>query len=600
MYNVSNDYKIALRKPYKVRRITGTIGTLPFDDENIAQGSLIIENQCSDGEDVRIGTVFMGQLTCTFQSFPSLKGNWKGKVITLSEGLMLADGTYEDVPLGIFTIDSADHRDDGVAVTAYDNMRLLDKKFGITTTTGSAWDILFMISRDCGIELAQTENEIKAFPNGTKGYVLYAENSIETYRDVLAWISQAICAFATIDRQGKLVLRQYGSTSVDTITATDRWRGASFSDFVTYYTGVSVVKIEDESTRYVGLTVDDGLTYNLGSNPFLQSGNIDNFLNEILQGLQAIHYTPFEFDRSGCPAYDLGDVLTFEDGNGEGCTGCLMSFEYTYHSTYNMEGFGSNPALANARSKTDKEISGLMKKNSVANKLQFYTYTNAKEYRVKSQYVEIINIKFGSLIATRVTFQAEIKLNASLEVINDVYNDIVGTIKYTFNGIEMDYKPVETWFDGDHLMHLLYFFTIEEMKINRLSVEMKCDNGEIVIHRGSIQAAVSGQGLAASDSWDGEIHAEDTIGEATLNTEPTVVDFDESVSLTLQNIISINVTDDMDTADLETEPEEITDYSDAVYLNKGRLKDLTWGTVKDYKWTAEGVQNPITEDEYAW
>ena len=584
MYNVSNDYKIALKKPYKVRRIAGTIGALPFDDENIAQGSLIIENQCSDGEDVRIGTVFMGQLTCTFQSFPSLKGNWKGKVITLSEGLMLANGTYEDVPLGIFTIDSADHRDDGVAVTAYDNMRLLDKKFGFTTTTGSAWDILLMISRDCGIELAQTENEIKAFPNGTKGYVLYAENSIETYRDVLAWISQAMCAFATIDRQGKLVLRQYGSTPVDTITATDRWRGASFSDFVTYYTGVSVVKIEDESTRYVGLTVDDGLTYNLGSNPFLQSGNIDNFLNEILQGLQAIHYTPFEFDRSGCPAYDLGDVLTFEDGNGDGCTGCLMSFEYTYHSTYNMEGFGSNPALANARSKTDKEISGLMKKNSVANKLQFYTYTNAKEFRVKSQYVEIINIKFGSLIATRVTFQAEIKLNASLEVINDVYNDIVGTIKYTFNGMEMDYKPVETWFDGDHLMHLLYFFTIEEMKINRLSVEMKCDNGEIVIRRGCIQAAVSGQGLAASDSWDGEINAEDTIGEATINTEPTVVDFDESVSLTLQNIISINVTDGMDTTDLATEPEEITDYTDAVYLNKGRLKDLTWGEVKNYTW----------------
>ena len=307
------------------------------------------------------------------------------------------------------------------------------------------------------------------------------------------------------------------------------------------------VKIEDESTRYVGLTVDDGLTYNLGSNPFLQSGNIDNFLNEILQGLQAIHYTPFEFDRSGCPAYDLGDVLTFEDGNGDGCTGCLMSFEYTYHSTYNMEGFGSNPALANARSKTDKEISGLMKKNSVANKLQFYTYTNAKEFRVKSQYVEIINIKFGSLIATRVTFQAEIKLNASLEVINDVYNDIVGTIKYTFNGMEMDYKPVETWFDGDHLMHLLYFFTIEEMKINRLSVEMKCDNGEIVIHRGCIQAAVSGQGLAASDSWDGEINAEDTIGEATLNTEPTVVPLHrDSATLTLQNIISINVTDGMD------------------------------------------------------
>jgi hypothetical protein len=65
-------------------------------------------------------------------------------------------------------------------------------------------------------------------------------------------------------------------------------------------------------------------------------------------------------------------------------------------------------------------------------------------------------------------------------------------------------------------------------------------------------------------------------------------------------MILIEVTDGVDDADLATEPEEITDYADAVYLNKGRLKDLTWGTVKDYKWTAEGVQNPVTEDEYAW
>lgn len=580
MYNVSNAYKIALKKPYKVRKITGSINnTVSFGDVNIAKGSLIISNQCSDNEELRIGTVFMGQMSCTFRGLDSLKGHWKGARITLSEGLRLENGTYEYVPLGVFTVEEANHQEDGVAVTAYDNMRLLDKKFGISTTVGTPYDYLRMISRDCGIALAQTEEQIRELPNGTKAYVLYSENDIETYRDLLSWVAQTVCTFATIDRQGKLELRRYKMQPVDTITAVDRFRGASFSDFVTFYTGISVVNIDKETTTYLGLPVDNGLTYNLGSNPLLQSGNIEQSLDAILNKLADIAYTPFELDRSGCPAYDLGDAIAFEDGNGEGCTGCLMSYEYTYHGTYNMEGFGKNPALATARSKTDKQIAGLMSKNSVANALQIYTYTNAMPLTIRDEYKRVMKIRFGSLKETRVTFHAEILCNVDANVDN-----VICTVRYLFNNVELDYHPVETWFDGDHLLHLMYVFAIETVQINVLDVQMKADGGVINIDRGFVNAYISGQGLAASDSWDGVIEFTEQIGEITFETTPSNVDdIEETVSVPTVIPFRPTFTEQVGAIEINNSL-EVDEFDAYVYVNKRRLKDLTWGEVKNYTW----------------
>ena len=91
------------------------------------------------------------------------------------------------------------------------------------------------------------------------------------------------------------MFRAYGDTVVDTIDSKHRFTGASFSDFETRYTGLSCVNIGDKTTSYYGMEVDDALTYNLGSNPFLQYG-VDDAKEEmrraILHSLQNICYVP--------------------------------------------------------------------------------------------------------------------------------------------------------------------------------------------------------------------------------------------------------------------------------------------------------------------
>ena len=345
----------------------------------------------------------------------------------------------------------------------------------------------------------------------------------------------------------------------------------------------------------MGLPVDDGLTYNLGSNPFLQTGNVNNALNSILTAISAFAYTPFSVDRCGCPAYDLGDVLTFPDGIGGDRTGCMMSYEYDYHDVYMLDGYGANPAIYGAQSKTDKELAGLMSRTN-ANQLQYYTYTNAKPFEIRDEYKEIISIRFGSTKQTLVTFQAEIALENEIE--DQDVDSIINNIKYLLNNVEQEYKPVETWMEGKHLLHLLYLIPIGDAALNTLKVRMNSLGGVTYVLRGNLNAVISGQGLVATDKWDGYIDAEDNIiyvdfGTSGMMAEPIT----EEAEVALADVIRIDIDESIEEAALDTTPKPMA-VDGVVYINKKPIVLLTWGAVKDMEWSADGITDG--EDTYSW
>ena len=127
MYVVSEQYKAAMKQPVQSFRMKGTIGAVPFWDENILSGSFSITNQCSDETNVGIGQVYIGQLKATFNGLHLEKRTLLGKPITPVCGLKLADGSYEDVPLGVFYIAEANWTLSGVEITAYDGMSVSAK-----------------------------------------------------------------------------------------------------------------------------------------------------------------------------------------------------------------------------------------------------------------------------------------------------------------------------------------------------------------------------------------------------------------------------------------------------------------------------------------
>ena len=172
----------------------------------------------------------------------------------------------------------------------------------------------------CDVELANTQAEIEALPNGTELLGVYPENDIETWRDFLHYLSQALGCFAQINRDGKLLLLRYTAEPSVTINNTHRY-SSSFSDFVTRYTAISSTNKRTETAEYYSLDPDDGLTMNLETNYLLQFGLDETrkrILTNLLNTVAVINYVPFDSDTIGDPALDPGDILAFTGGQADG------------------------------------------------------------------------------------------------------------------------------------------------------------------------------------------------------------------------------------------------------------------------------------------
>ena len=132
-------------------------------------------------------------------------------MIELSYHLVLEDGAVETVPMGVFEISEANRTIRCLEIKAYDHMLRFEKSFNGFETVGNAYAFLALCCKACKVELAHTQAEIEAMPNGSEMLSVYTENDIETYRDVLFYVGQVLGGFFCINREGKLELRKYGN-----------------------------------------------------------------------------------------------------------------------------------------------------------------------------------------------------------------------------------------------------------------------------------------------------------------------------------------------------------------------------------------------------
>ena len=564
MYAVSEQYKAAMKQPVQRFRMTGTIGDHPFTDDNILAGSFSITNQCTGNDEITIGQVYVGELDVTFMNMPISRYGWKGLEIRPVFGMKIADGTYEDVPLGVFTVETAEWTASGVVIKAYDHMALLDKNCNKVITEVTPYQCAQAIAEATGVNFANTEKEFESFANGTTMISETTTNDVETWRDLVSWLAQTIGCFATADREGNIVFRSFNQTVVDTIDDAHRFTGGSFSDYVTRYTGLSVVNMEDSTTSYYAEDEDDGLTMNLGSNPFLQYGvaaTKEEMARSILTAIQQIRYVPFTCRAIGNPAYDLGDVLVFQNGLADGdALYCITKFTFKYNQYFEMVGVGKDPSLASARSKTDKNLVGLAS-NTDENQLVHYRFTNTQVVEVgDGKRVPVASIRFATATkASEVSLWAELLLDTKLSTTHAIGSTTLKdvtiadysaptpaelqseikelqtgvsaldermtsaetelaspsrmtvTVSYTLAGDEIDYHPVETYdVSGKHILSLHYY--IGDVKANTVYlfvIFLTAAGGALYLDTNCINAVIEGMGLAGTGKWDGTINAEE-------------------------------------------------------------------------------------------
>lgn len=572
MYQVSEEYLKQTKRKVQTFRLAGTVNKIAFTNHDILSGSFTITNQCSEQNDVKIGSVYIGELKCTFK--PDLQvPDWTNAQIIVSEGLLIGGTAWEDVPLGVYTVSEANDTEYGVDITAYDNMARFNRSCTVDITIGTPYELLTLACTTCGVELGMTQAEVDALPNGTESLSLYTENDIETWQDFVFWVAQATGTIATMNRAGKLVLRSYTQNVVDTLTNHERFTGSKFSKFETRYSGLSCVNIADDTTSYYGADPDNYLSYNLGSNPFLQYG-VDSYKEQIrravLTALLQIDYVPFETSCLCGAMYDLGDIIRCTDGIAPGKLGCVMMYDYTFNGGYKITGFGSDPALASAKSKTDKNLEGL--RNSVSSSdILFFNYENASALQLGDGDTKaIIDIRFTSSVSIGVLFQAEVLLEATA-----TEEDVIASIEYTLNEVTIiGYNPTETWKNGKHILSLMYMLMIDANSINRWLVKLSIAGGSVAIAQGGIRAVIYGQGLVGTVEWDGFITLEEKL------TQIAVLD-----SLTVSKDLICTVVADMIDVDKNIVEEQLQTVQLEDITTVGNLLDKTeigWGIVS---WT---------------
>lgn len=534
MYSVSERFKTEMKKSHRVEHVRGTIAGVSFNDDNII--SLNYSNRCSDTSDVIFGSAYIGQISAEFTGLGISWGGFRGQLVVLEYGLEFPDQTIEWIPIGTFTIQKAEWTDISISIVASDILADLDKVFTVDTTSGEVYDLIKLGCDMAGVDFERSQSEIEVLPNGDEIFGLYPQNDIKTIRDYISWISQLIGGYVTASRSGDVTVRSFSeSEQVDTLNAANRIIGSVFSDYITYYDGISYVDIQNKATRYKSAGSGYGEVIDLGSNPFLQYGTTE-ILNRqtmtIAQVANSIRYTPFSIAILNNPVYDLGDIVRCVGGvaGSQTLDCCVMGIDWSFKQTTQLQGFGADPALSSAKSKTDKALDGLLSQTS-KDEITSYTFTNAGEiYLPEDEEVSILSIRFGTVSPKTIDFWAELDLDTEFGTDPDLIS--VKTFYYLDDELLTDYYPESSWNnEGMHLMHLMKFLeTLEGGKSYKFEVRMIAENGAATIAAQNIHAKLSGQGLASEgDSGYIEVsdnYSLDIIGQNALS-------YSDSMTITL-------------------------------------------------------------------
>lgn len=475
MYNVSEQFKNSLKSPKRKSRITGTLTTskqveYQINDSNIIKNTLYVTNQIVNNNKLCFGSVYAGE--CGFIMNSDIdRYSLFGATVKLYFTLKLEDGTEESLPIGVFTVDTAERVGSRIKITAIDNMNKFDIDVG-EDINDSLYELLKYISNKCGVELAQSKEEIEALHiNATSQNYTIQRSKINTYRDAIAYLSMIICANATIDNMGKLKLVQYTNNSVDSNDRGTRLNNCNFNDYETTFKGVKARFFANENYyTYEAIEKDSkGLILDFGDIPIVggTAKTKNDTIDAILQTVKQISYVPATLYIASNPAYELGDMITCRDINNTNnlINTYVMAYKYNYREKETINCYGENPLLQNIKSKNDRQISDI--ENQISTKdLIIVNATNVKDITINQTFENVVNLKYSALADCRPICLFTVPFTISLDgYVEFSLSDGLIDLKTTYKGY---YEA------GEHFASFVYLDDLGENQRRNLILNVKC------------------------------------------------------------------------------------------------------------------------------
>lgn len=402
MYAVSDKFKQAIKHPNRKSSIHGTLKTLngrtyALNDSNIIKDSLYITNQIVNDSKLCFGAVYAGECGLVINSDID-RYSLFGAEIKLFFSLELDDGTSEEVPLGVFYVDTPERIGSKIKLTAVDSMSKFDVEVD-EDVNGSFYEMVSYVSNKCGVELAQTQEEIEALHVNALNYYTIEQSRVETYRDVLSYFAIVVCSNTTIDRSGKLKFVQYATSSCDSNDRNSRFNNCKFSDYTTKYAGITARFVAEEnyySYKKMGAE-SDGLVLDCGDVPIVggTSETKNELLNAMYDTLKEIVYTPATLYISSNPAYDLGDMIECKNVNNSShaVNAYVMAYTYDYRKKQTLHCYGENPLLKNVKDKQEKFRNEV--ENQITSKeIVIVNATNAYEVIINQDARDVVKLNY--------------------------------------------------------------------------------------------------------------------------------------------------------------------------------------------------------------
>lgn len=319
-----------------MKKITGTITLasgeeLEITDENLVANSLTVR-MSTCGSRFDIGSFNAAVMTIGILDESSLEHDFGNAKIELT----LSEKEKEDDPevlteLGAYyvTAEKIKRLKNRVTLSAQDGTVFFDRELpdSMRQAEFTPFTAITAVCGGCGVGFALTAADLEAFPNYGTTFTL-GSKAVQTYRDVIMWIAQLLCANAVIDRDGRLTLRsaryktEGGIVTLDDTVTADMRTQIRFSDsriVIKYLTAYSAGRSKNYiSTRsYEADQLTDG-SVSLLDNPIL-AGKSESECDEI----NSAYVTYLEgFAQRGVVAkvfsgakYRLGETLAFVGGD---------------------------------------------------------------------------------------------------------------------------------------------------------------------------------------------------------------------------------------------------------------------------------------------
>lgn len=585
MYSVSDEYKVAVADSHRKSKMRGvlTVGNnvINLNDSDIIKDSVYISNQCTNGSEFEYGCVYCAECGITIKSTIDRYSLYDAELKLFWS--LWTGSAWEEIPLGVYYISEPNRINDKITIKALDRMTLLDKNVD-EDTTGTMKQLLAYISEKCGVELAQTDEELDELVNSNALYSVYSDK-VETYRDLLAYICMMSAAFGTFDRNGKLKVVPYATDTCVTLTRKHRFSNASFSDYTTSFVGIKARFIAEENyAPYEAGETGNGLILDMGDNPIVRGlpETKHALLENVYNVLRNVRYTPFEIETLSNPAIELGDLVSNTEVGKDGKTyvSPVTYYYWTYRGKYKLRAVGGNPKLSGISNKQGKQVSvleGGIESKSVIVK----NYSNADTIKFNSTEAEIATFNYSAIEESKLILLLTLRFTASLDgVINIKFytdaaldssrifkqyvqrGDNIVTISELYTAETNDrhnitIKANMEYFESDKRKQDADITTYNNFlaAINKTAPTVQ-DNvvlfptykkgvidtsiATATIEKGGIKAILYGQGITSNEKWDGTINYSEALNRIDFNGH-LVLNVKDNMSLNRQTPVGDSV-----------------------------------------------------------